>query len=158
MSPLSRVLPITMRLSEHRSSNFASTASVLFYARPMFVRLGHVLLIVALMAATGGHWALFQTVAWTNMLADNLQTDSLSGALTRTFDGKHPCNMCHEIAAAKKSEKKSDLPNLGKKLEFTSERPAFVFSAPIHFYSVATATKAPVSWSEAPPTPPPLAA
>jgi hypothetical protein len=124
----------------------------------MFVRLGNVLLIVALLAATGGHWALFQTVAWTNMLADNLQTARFSEALSRTFDGKHPCNMCHEISAAKKTEKKSDLPNLGKKLEFTSERPAIVFSAPVDFYLLATLTESVVSWSEAPPTPPPLAA
>ena len=123
----------------------------------MFVRLGNVLLIVAFLAATGGHWAVFQTVAWTNMLADNLQTASLSEALSKTFDGKHPCNMCHEISAAKKSEKKSDLPNSGKKLEFTSERPAFVFSAPIEFCLLRTSTETPVSWSEAPPTPPPLA-
>ena len=124
----------------------------------MLIRLGNVLLIVALLAATGGHWALFQTVAWTNMLADNLQTDSFSGALTKTFNGKHPCNMCHEIAAAKKSEKKSDLPNLSKKLEFTSERPAFVFSAPAEFCLLAILTETIASWSEAPPTPPPLAA
>jgi len=132
--------------------------SALSYAGPVFVRLGHVLLIVALLVATGGHWALFQTVAWTNMLADNLQTASISEALTRTFDGKHPCNMCHEIAAAKKSEKKSDWPSLGKKLEFTSERPAFVFSAPGEFDWLTTFSGTFASWSEAPPTPPPLVA
>ena len=132
--------------------------STLFYARPVFVRLGHVLLIIAFLAATGGHWAVLQTVAWTNMLADNLQTASLSEALTKTFDGNHPCKMCHEISAAKKSEKRSDLPNLGKKLEFTSERPAIVISAPVDFYEQATLVKSVVSWSEAPPTPPPLAA
>ncbi|HEX5218380.1 MAG TPA: hypothetical protein VFZ59_02335 [Verrucomicrobiae bacterium] len=124
----------------------------------MFVRVGNILLIVALLAATGGHWALFQTVAWTNMLADNLQTDSLSEALTKTFNGKNPCNMCHEIAAAKKSEKKSDLPNLGKKLEFTSERPIFVFTSPVDFYLSGSLVESVLSWSEAPPTPPPLAA
>ena len=123
----------------------------------MLVRLGHVLLIVALLAATGGHWALFQTVAWTNMLADNLQTDTFSGALTKTFDGKHPCTMCNEIATAKKSERKSDLPNLSKKLEFTSERPMFVFSAPTEYHLLIATSEPLASWSEAPPTPPPLA-
>jgi len=139
-------------------AKFASLDPVRVYARGMFVRLGHVLLIVALLVATGGHWALLQTVAWSNMLADNLQTASLSEALSKTFDGKHPCNMCHEISAAKKSEKKSDLPNVGKKLEFTSERPDFVFSAPTEFVLLTTTVESLVSWSEAPPTPPPLAA
>ncbi len=130
----------------------------LAYARPVLVRLGHILLVVALLVATGGHWALFQTVAWTNMLADNLQTASFSEAFAKTFDGKHPCTMCKEISTAKKSEKRSELPNLGKKLEFLSERPAFVFSAPTKFYLLTAMIEPLASWSEAPPTPPPLAA
>ena len=128
------------------------------YARPVFVRLGHALLIVALLAATGGHWALLQTVAWSNMLADNLQTASLSEALTKTFDGRHPCKLCNEISAGKKAEKKAEFPTPGTKLEFVSERPAFVFSAPDNFNLVTALAESLSSWSEAPPTPPPLAA
>jgi hypothetical protein len=120
--------------------------------------LGHVLLIVALLAATGGHWALLQTVAWTNMLADNLQTASIPEALVKTFDGQHPCAMCHEISAARQTEKKSELPNLGKRLEFLSERPVFIFSPPVEFHLVTTLAGTVASWSEAPPTPPPLTA
>ena len=141
-----------------RPANFAFSASAVLYSRPVFVRLGHGLLIAALLVATGGHWALFQTVAWTNMLADNLQTTSFSEALVKTFDGKHPCQMCNEISAAKKSEQKTELPSPVKKLEFVSERPAFVFSAPADFYLLTALTEPVVSWSEAPPTPPPLAA
>ena len=147
-----------MHRSARESAKFAFSAKAFPYARLMFVRLGHVLLIVAFLAATGGHWAVFQTVAWTNMLADNLQTASLSEALTKTFDGKHPCTMCNEISAAKKTEKKSELPNLGKKLEFTSERPALVFSAPVEFNLLTALAESATSWLEAPPTPPPLAA
>ena len=150
--------PTFAMLIRREPADFAFSKSALSYARPVFVRLGHVLLIVALLAATGGHWALLQTVAWSNMLADNLQTASLSEALSKTFDGKHPCQMCNEISAAKKSEKESDLPNLGRKLEFTSERPAFVFCGPTEFYLLNNLVESVVSWSEAPPTPPPLAA
>jgi hypothetical protein len=124
----------------------------------MFVRLGHVLLIVALLAATGGHWALLQTVAWTNMLADNLRTGSLELALTKTFDGKHPCTLCKKISAGKRSEQKPELPRSGTKLEFVSERPAFVFSAPTDFQLLSGQAELLASRSEAPPTPPPLAA
>jgi hypothetical protein len=140
------------------TANFAFPVAALPYAQLVVVRLGHGLLIVALLAATGGHWALLQTVAWTNMLADNLQTASLSEALTRTFDGKHPCAMCKGISAAKKSEKKAEFPTLGTKLEFVSERPAFVFSAPADFHLLTALPAALTSWTEAPPTPPPLAA
>jgi hypothetical protein len=109
---------------------FAFHASVDSYAAPVFVRLGHVLLIVALLAATGGHWALLQTMAWTNMLADNLRTGSVGEALAKTFDGKHPCSLCKQICAGKKSEKKVEFPTLAKKLEFVSDRAGFVLTAP----------------------------
>lgn len=149
---------VAMRSSAGMTAKFASSASVVHYAQPVFVRLGHGLLIVAFLAATGGHWALFQTVAWTNMLAENLQTASLSEALTRTFDGNHPCTMCKEISAGKKSEKKAEFPKLGTKLEFVSERPVFVFAPPSDFRLQAALTELLTTWFEAPPTPPPLAA
>lgn len=123
----------------------------------MFVRLGQVLLVVALLVATGGHWALLQTVAWTNMLAHNLRTTSMVDALANTFDGRHPCELCKDISAAKKSEKKSDLPNAGKKLEFVCARPAFVFFTPTDYYLLTMPAELMASWVETPPTPPPIA-
>jgi hypothetical protein len=99
----------------------------------VFKRLGHVLLIVALLVATGGHWALLQTVAWTNMLASNLRTSSFEEAVVKTFDGKHPCSLCKQIAQGKKSEKKSEFPVQLKRLEFVSEHTEFVFVAPRDF-------------------------
>jgi hypothetical protein len=99
----------------------------------VFVRLGHILLILALLGATGGHWAVLQTIAWADMLAKNLQTESVGTALTKTFDGQHPCKMCKQISAGKQAEKQSELPLQIKKLEFVSERPAFVFIAPQEF-------------------------
>ncbi|MGC3956616.1 MAG: hypothetical protein QM813_01165 [Verrucomicrobiota bacterium] len=96
-------------------------------------KLGHVLLILALLGATGGHWAVLQTIAWADMLATNLQTESVGDALTKTFDGAHPCKMCKQIAAGKKAEKKAEFPLQLKKLEFVDERPVFVFATPRAF-------------------------
>jgi hypothetical protein len=124
----------------------------------VFARLGHLLLILALLAATGGHWALLQTVAWTNMLASNLRTDSLQVAVTKTFDGQHPCKLCKEISAGKKAEKKAEFPTTSAKFEFISERLVFIFSAPDSFRLLTALTESLTSRSEAPPTPPPLAA
>lgn len=112
---------------------FSSSIAYADYARTVFVRLGHVFLIVALLGATGGHWAVLQTVAWADMLATNLQSETVGAALTKTFDGQHPCKMCNQISAGKQAEKKADLPLQIKKLEFISERPAFVFIAPQEF-------------------------
>ena len=71
-------------------------------------RIGKLVVIAALVATTGAHWTVLQTVAWTTMLADNLHSSSLPEALVKTFDGKHPCRLCKTIAAGKKSEKKSE--------------------------------------------------
>ncbi len=122
---------------------------------PVFVRLGHILLILALLAATGGHWTVLQTVAWTNMLANNLRSDSIAAALTKTFNGKNPCMMCKQISAGKKSEKKPEFPTLLKKIEFYSERPLIVFSAPNDFRLIVLTFDALPHWSEAPPKPRP---
>jgi hypothetical protein len=121
----------------------------------VFVRLGHILIILALLAATGGHWTVLQTVAWTNMLANNLRTDSVATAVTKTFDGKNPCTLCKQISAGKKTEKKTGFPTLLKKIEFYSERPLIVFSAPTDFRLVVLPFDALPNWSEAPPKPRP---
>ena len=94
----------------------------------MFKRIGQLLLTVALIAAIGGHWAVLQTVAWTTMFAGNLRDYSFTQAVTKTFDGNHPCKLCVEISAGKKSEKKTEFQFALKKLEFT-----FGFT-PIHFF------------------------
>lgn len=91
------------------------------------------MLILALLGATGGHWAVLQTVAWADMLAANLQTSPVSEAISKTFDGAHPCKLCKQISTGKQAEKKSELPFQIKKLEFVSEQPSFVFSAPQQF-------------------------
>jgi hypothetical protein len=84
----------------------------------VIVRLGKYLLIAALVATTGLHWAALQTVAWTTMLAGNLCSDSFSEAVSKTFDGEHPCPLCKAIAAAKKSGKKSEAIAPVLKMEF----------------------------------------
>jgi len=121
----------------------------------MFKRLGHLLLIVSLLAATGGHWAVLQSVAWTTMLAANLTTDSFGEAISNTFDGKHPCRLCCTVKAGKAAEKKTDFPAPIKKFEYVNDAPRFVFAAPTMFTLLATRIEFPDSLSSAPPLPPP---
>jgi hypothetical protein len=75
----------------------------------VFVRGKKFLVVLALVLSTGLHWAALQTVAWTTMLADNLRQQSLTQAVSQTFDGQHPCCLCKAIAAGKQSEKKTEL-------------------------------------------------
>ncbi len=52
----------------------------------MTARFSKFLVVVALVATTGLHWAVLQSVAWTTMLANNLRTQSLAEAVAHTFE------------------------------------------------------------------------
>jgi hypothetical protein len=121
----------------------------------VFRKFGHVLMIIAVLTATGTHWLAFQSVAWTAMLAENLETSSFQRALQRTFDGKHPCCLCKQIAKDKQSEKKSDVQVELKKPDFSHNRFEFVFCAPSDFYEVRAAENEALSLTRAPALPPP---
>jgi hypothetical protein len=96
----------------------------------VLIRLGKVLVVFALVATISAHWALLQTVAWTSMLASNLQSSSLPKAVAMTFDGQHPCPICKAIDAGKKSEQKNQVSFEKQKLEFPPVAGSLVLVAP----------------------------
>jgi hypothetical protein len=121
----------------------------------VFSRFGHVLLIIALLGATGGHLAVLQSIAWATMLADNSRDYPLEEAISKTFDGKHPCALCLKIARERHAEKKSDVQVEVKKLEFVRQsEPLFVIS-PAHFVWLREMPAAWSSLTQTPPVPPP---
>jgi hypothetical protein len=99
----------------------------------VFKRFGKIFLVLALVAMLGAHWALLQTFAWTTMLADNLHSSSFHDAVTKTFDGKHPCCLCKAIAAGKQSERKTEFSFSAQKLEFPPAKQNFDLIAPSQF-------------------------
>ena len=121
----------------------------------MLVRVGNCLLIVMLLVTTGGHWALLQSFAWTTMLADHLQTQSLAEAVAQTFDGRHPCPLCCAIRAAKKADQKTEFPALAKKVEFPPLAARLVLYAPAAFELLRPGDAFAGSVSLQPPVPPP---
>jgi hypothetical protein len=62
---------------------------------------------LALFLVAGGHWAMLQGIAWTSMVRDFSKSGTLSQAVSKTFNGKHPCAMCKKIASAKSHEEKA---------------------------------------------------
>jgi hypothetical protein len=120
----------------------------------VLLRLGKVLVVFALISTLSAHWALLQTVAWTTMLAGNLETRSLHDAVTMTFDGNHPCPLCKAIAAAKKSEQKSQITFDQQKLEFPPVEGSLLLIAPSRVEISCPNTFA-ASIPQKPPTPPP---
>ena len=121
----------------------------------MFKRFGKIFLVLALAAMLGAHWAALQTVAWTTMLADNLHSSPLGVAVTKTFDGKHPCPLCKAIAAGKQSEKKTEFSLQSQKLEFPPLKAGFVLIAPMQFHLMPQADFSAERLALEPPVPPP---
>jgi hypothetical protein len=99
----------------------------------VFKQVGKIFLVLALVAMLGAHWALLQTVAWTTMLADNLCNQNIKEAVTETFDGNHPCDLCKAIAAGKQSEKKTVFSFQSQKLEFPPANENLILIAPSQF-------------------------
>jgi len=69
--------------------------------------IGCIVMTAALFLSAGGHLALLQGVAWATMIRDYSHTGSMSAAVEKTFDGKHPCPLCQKIAAERSHEQKA---------------------------------------------------
>ena len=112
-------------------------------------------MIVAVMAATGMHWMVLQSVAWTTMLAENLETQPLNQAIVCTFDGKHPCCLCKQIAKARQSQKKSDFHLEWRTLDCSWSNLQIALYPPADFYELSAANETPSLLDHAPAVPPP---
>ena len=66
--------------------------------------------VLVLVLSLGLHWALLQTVAWTGMMISYSRDGSLAEAVSKTFDGEHPCRLCHAIQKGRADEQKQDQP------------------------------------------------
>src|SRR5271170_6956412 len=121
----------------------------------MLARFARMALVVMLVTTVGAHWALLQSFAWTTMLAENLSCGSVSEAVVRTFDGKHPCPLCKAIAAGKKSEEKKDSAQQLQKFEFPLANANPVLAAPSPFEAPPAANTLPKVHIQRPPVPPP---
>lgn len=116
------------------------------------------LVVISLVILIGGHWALLQSAAWAGMLLNYSHRSTISEAVTKTFSGKHPCQLCKIVRAGKKAEKKHEMVKLETKFDFSvvagtawlfPPRPCRQFTA-LHTSSLARL--------EAPLTPPPRSA
>ena len=115
---------------------------------------GRLLTIAALCFAVGLHWLALQSIAWTTMVVEYSKKVSLTEAVAQTFDGEHPCGLCHAVQKGKNSERKNDF-SAPTRLDLYCAPRA---SARVHEYLdlkfeqvVASAT----ARFDSPPTPPP---
>lgn len=61
--------------------------------------------VIVLVLSLGLHWAVLQTVAWTGMVVSYSRDATFSEAVSRTFDGEHPCPMCKVIKQGQAEER-----------------------------------------------------
>jgi hypothetical protein len=66
---------------------------------------GKMAVVVMVVLSLGLHWTLLQSAAWLTMLVDYAQQGTFQEALSKTFDGKHPCQICLFIKEGKQTEK-----------------------------------------------------
>jgi hypothetical protein len=118
---------------------------------------GHAVTILALCCAIGLQWIALQSVAWTTMVFRYAKRVPLTEAIAKTFDGAHPCSLCHAVNKAKNSEKKSDLQSPKTKIDmicvaciFRPIPPFIPFDYPATVFSNSVR-------GNAPPVPPPRA-
>src|SRR5260370_9042023 len=77
----------------------------------------------------GMHWVVLQSLAWLGMAVTYSQEASFTEALSKTFDGKHPCKLCKFVAENEKSEKKPDPQKVETKFDpFCASKQLFVIS------------------------------
>jgi hypothetical protein len=118
----------------------------------MFRAAGRFMTILTLCCAIGLHWIVLQSLAWTTMVIEYSKHAPLRAAITQTFDGAHPCSICHAVNTGKNSEKKSDLQSPTAKIDMICPpgatrlfRPFVAFEyASINFFSSELALSPPV--------------
>lgn len=118
------------------------------------------LMVLGLMVSIGMHTVVIQSAAWAGMLVSySLQNGSVTQAVADTFDGAHPCPLCH---LAKKTENTSSDDKQAPKAEgkvklhlIAEATPPFVIDVlppPVYF---PAAEARPCVIRQTPDTPPP---
>jgi len=128
----------------------------------LWFQFGKLMLVLALSLSLGAHWALLQTAAWTGMVISYSRSSGLAAGLSATFDGKHPCPLCHLIKKGRAAENKPAEQKHQGSVK-TDHLIAIVTANPLSLRSTrcfqrpAQLLQQPFEWREPPPKPPPRA-
>jgi len=121
----------------------------------VFRCIGRIVTILALCCAIGLHWLTLQSIAWTSMIIDYSKRGTLCEAIARTFDGAHPCSLCHIVDKGKTTEKKSDLQPLTAKIDLICTKRAITLILPFVCVDYLISDFSAFKIRETPPVPPP---
>jgi len=121
----------------------------------MFRAAGRFAMILALCCAIGLHWIALQSLAWTTMVIEYSKHAPLRAAITQTFDGAHPCSLCHAVNTGKSSEKKSDLQSPTPKIDMICAVRTIRLIPVFAPFAYALGTFSSPEIAHSPPVPPP---
>ena len=116
------------------------------------------IVILALLASIGGHWALLQSLAWTRMIIERTQTESFAAAVQTSLDGEHPCDLCKRITEGKQHEQKPEQSQAKMKVDLLCELRIIAIAPPSVTMIFQSGPTDGTSRAERPPVPPPRAA
>jgi hypothetical protein len=120
--------------------------------------LGRIVSVAALLSICDGHWLILQSVAWGGMVIKYSQDGPLGAAVAKTFDGEHPCSLCHMVSKGKASEKKSDIQSTSPRIDLMCVHRSFGLKRPFDRFSYALADISADEIGYSPPAPVPRAA
>jgi hypothetical protein len=89
------------------------------------------------------------------MIIDYSKRAPLRQAITQTFDGAHPCSLCHAVNKGKNSEKKSDLQLATPKIDMIYGSRAIRLVPPFRSFEYASADFSFSDIGQSPLVPPP---
>ena len=95
----------------------------------MLKRIALLSLTAAVFLLSQGHFLVWQGFAWARMLQDFTQRETLSQAVVKTFDGRHPCSICRQIERTRQ-DRPAEVPVQLLKLDSIASTPAMGFFAP----------------------------
>jgi hypothetical protein len=118
-------------------------------------RLTHIIVLAAFVLSCGGQWYVLQGVAWLKMIHDYSQMVPFTEAVSMTFSGQYPCEICKALAEKKQSQndKICSLEKFEKK--FPSPVAAGLVTPAATSLSYSSYLNFLQGRSEPPPTPPP---
>lgn len=113
-----------------------------------------------LVLSLGTPWGLLQSAAWFTMVVRYSRDHSVAQAVSMTFDGKHPCPLCHFVQKGQAAERDHQKQTPGPDLKWQLALPPdtlVLFHPALPAASLLSASPLAVH-QESPPTPPPRVA
>jgi len=103
----------------------------------------------------GGHWAVLQATAWVGMVVKYSEAEGVEAGITKTFDGKHPCDLCLRIAKNKQTEKKQSSQLNAAKIYLVGPVQRLMLQPPRYSWRLSATVVSLVGCDTSPPVPPP---